>query len=260
MEINKIICGDCIEILKEIPDNSIDLIFADPPFNRKKDYGIDKDNRLDYHKWVDIWVKECFRILQDTGNLFIMIDSKNVGYYQVIADRYGTFENLIIWCRGGASTKRKFNPYHQDILFYSKDHKKHYFNFEVEHKPIDKTKNWLCKEKFRRYDLGDRINEIWNDIKYITAGMYPHKEAILKKGTYEKLHPCQMPLKLITRIIKFASKENDIILDPFLGSGTTALVCKRTGRNFIGCDISPKYVEMAGRRLAQPIITEQDLF
>jgi len=155
METNKIICGDCLEIMKGISDSSIDLVFADPPFNRKKNYGIYKDNenKKTYLEWVEKWIQECFRILKNTGNFFIMIDSKNVGYYQVMMDKYGIFENLIIWCRGGASTKRKFNPYHQDILFYSKDHKEHYFKFDAEHKPIDKTKNWLCKEKFRRFSV-----------------------------------------------------------------------------------------------------------
>lgn len=247
--LNRIICGDTLEVTKGIPDNSIDLIFADPPFNRGKDYGIDKDKRADYHTWIQIWIKDCFRILKETGNFFIMIDSKNVGYFQVAMDKYGIFENLIIWTRGGATTKKKFNPYHQDILFYSKNHDLHYFKFDAEHKPIDKRKDWLCKEKFRRHDLGDRINEIWDDIKYLTAGMYVHKETILKNGTREKLHPCQMPLKLIKRILKFASEKNSLIFDPFLGSGTTTVACKQLNRKYIGIEINPDYCRIARERL-----------
>lgn len=238
MKINKIHCMDCLDFLKRIEDSSINLIVTDPPYNIGKDYGKYKD-RLSpekYYRWCESWLKECIRILKDDGCLFIMNYPEHLAYLKLFLDKHLIFINWITWVRNDNqpyNKKRKFKKNHQDILFYVKNKEKYYFDWRaVARKPIwDKDK--------RVKDLAGQM-DTWSDITYV-KGNSKEKTAVNN----------QLPIKLIQRIILATTKENDLVCDCFVGSGTTAVACKQSNRNFIGCDINQDYIDIANKRLQQ---------
>ena len=250
LELNKIHCMDCIEGMKNIADESIDLIFADPPFNIDKDYGLYKDNLelADYECWLDSWITECFRVLKPTGSIYIMQYPKWTGITQRIMSKIGYLQNIIIWRNNKMPNANRFVIGYQPILFFTKEEKDYTFNRYAEKKPLETFIPGIKKEV---QDQEVQLTDIWMDIPFVNGGCIPNPEAILSPGTKSKVHPCQMPLKLIRRIIKFSSDEGDLILDPFMGSGTTAVAAKQLNRNFIGFELSQEYVDIANKRLQQ---------
>ena len=234
--VNKIIQDDCLEVMRGMLDKSVDLIVADPPYNIGKDYGEYKDNLSieDYYKWCYEWLTECIRILKKTGSLFVMNYPEHLAYFKVFLDKHLEFVNWITWIRNDNqpyNKKRKFKKNHQDILFYVVDKNIHCFNWRaVARKPIwDKDK--------RVKDLAGQP-DTW-DMTYV-KGNSPEKTMVNN----------QLPIELIGRIILSTTNDNNIVLDPFLGSGTTAVSCKKLNRRFIGIEINPKYCEIARKRVA----------
>lgn len=248
MDVNKVYCVDVLKGLKKLDDESVDLVFADPPFNLNKDYGIDKDNRDDYFGWCDAWICECFRVLKKTGSFYLMNYPKNIFDLGLIMRKYGFFKNMIIWKQTKPPTKNYFVIGYQPILFFTKEARDYVFNRYAE------TKKPETDGVIYGYNKECVLTDIWTDIKLVSGGCLASKEAILRKDSKSKIHPCQMPEKLIKRIILFSSNEGDLVLDPFIGSGTTAVVCKRFGRDFIGFDNNPKYVDLTNKRLEQEVL------
>ena len=246
--LNKIICGDSLEVMKDIPDESINLIFADPPFNIGKEYDGMEDKRSDYYEWSEQWINLCFDKLQKTGSIYVMLIPKHLEKFYPILGSRGVFVNEIHWRNVSAvHSKRGFWNSYQPILFYGKT-KDYYFDTYAE------TKHDM--ERWVEWDSGPKgqLHDYWTDIPFVFSGSIHHKEAILELGTNRKMHPCQMPEKLATRIIRFSSSKNDIVLDPFVGSGVTAVVAKKLGRRYIGIDTSMKYCKMTNQRLTQEIL------
>ena len=230
---------DCIKGLKKIPDSSVDLIIADPPFNLGKDYG-DKvdDSRTDYFEWCELWIEECFRILKETGSFYHMNYPNNIGMLQCIMDKHGVFKNMIIWKNTKMPLKTKYVVGYQPILYYTKIEKGYTFNRMVQTKRLE---TFIPGIKKKKQDMIAQLTDIWDDIQFINAGCIPNKEAILQPGTTKKAHPCQMPVALVDRMILFSSNEGDVVLDPFLGSGVTLKGCKRNKRIGIGFEINAEY-------------------
>ena len=249
--INKIICGDCLEVMKEMPDESVDMIFADPPFNVNKNYGDYQDLRKDYYLWNEKWLNICFKKLKSTGSFYLMTLSRHLEKMFPIFGSRGVFINLIFWRNVSANhSKRGFWNSYQPILLYGKTNE-YIFNTYAETRNIKKENlRWGGYSTEPRGQLLD----YWDDISFVYAGSIHHKEAILKSGTNQKIHSCQMPLNLVSRAILFSTNESDIVLDPFLGSGTTIEACKLLHRNFIGIEINPDYCKIAEERLAQGVL------
>lgn len=250
--VNKIICGDCLEVLARVPGDSIDLIFADPPFNIGKNYGtITKDKIGNYYQWCESWIDLCFQKLKETDSFYLMTLSRHLGKIFPILEDQGVFINLIMWRNVSAShSKRNFWGSYQPILLYGKT-KKYTFNTYAEVRDIkDKNLRWGGYSTKPRGQLLD----YWDDISFVYAGSIYHPEAIIKPGTNKKVHPCQSPLGLVSRAILFSTKENDLILDPFSGSGTTSRAAKDLKRNFIVIEINPDYCKMNNKRLAQGVL------
>lgn len=243
MQENAIINGDCLEVLPQIEDESVDLVFADPPFNVGKPYD---DDRRHYEQWCDDWISECFRVLKPKGSFYLMTLPRYLDWQMPIMSREGHFIDLIIWKTTSLrSAKARYVRQHQPIMLYGKTDS-HIFNKEAQ--TVLRHNVIVGKPKLVKGYQG-RIGNIWDDIKFVYAGAFIHPEAILEPGTKRKAHPCQMPLGLATRAILHSTNEGDIVLAPFCGSGTTAVACVRTGRRYIAIDTDSGYCEMARRRL-----------
>ena len=234
-----------MEVLKQLPGESVDLVFADPPFNIGKKYSFGMDKKVNYREWTESWIVECFRILKKTGSFYLMTLPRHLDWKMPIMASKGIFINLIAWRNVSAShSKRCFWGEYQPIMLYGKTDQ-YKFNTYAETEETNKRR-WGVYSTEYRGQLKDR----WGDIPFVYAGSIKHKEAIIEPGTNRKKHPCQMPEGLALRAIKFSTDITDIILDPFIGSGTTSKVCRENNRNFIGIELNPEYIEIAKKRLA----------
>ncbi len=254
--LNKTINGDGIVFLQQMPENSIDLIVTDPPYNLTKKYSTSVFNRKTdekYSQWLEQWVKECFRILKENGSMYVCCDWKSSIILYEKLRKYFNVQNRITWSRdkGRASYKNWKNNI-EDIYFVTKHAKKYTFNFkkiQILKKVIapyvnkDKEpKDWFILDK-TKYRLTSHPN-IWTDI---TIPFWSMKE--------NTVHPTQKPEKVIAKLILASSNEGDIVLDPFLGSGTTSVVAKKLNRKYIGIEIEKDYVYLAEKRIQ---MTEKD--
>ncbi len=243
--INKVILGDCIELFKEIPDNSVDMTFADPPFNLKKSYNSYKDSLdfKEYLNWCELWLSEMVRVTKPTGSIFVHNIPKWLTYFSSFLNKIAVFKHWIAWEAPTAPMGKTLQPAHYGILFYAKDLKKlKFYEIRYPHKR-DRKSPYLSKDYGGKKELlhpfGPLVSDVWTDI---------HR---MKHDKYRDEHPCQLPLTLLERLILMVTDENDVVLDPFLGTGTTAVAANRLGRNYIGFEIDPAYVNIARQKLAQ---------
>lgn len=235
---NNIILGDCIEIMKNISNNSIDLIFADPPYNigMKYDNHYDKMRYEEYIKWCEKWLSECVRLLSDKGSIYIAINDEHLAEIILILKKFGLYmRNLIVWhYTFGQSMKKKFSRAHTNILYFTKSKDSFIFNSDD------------IRVQSVRQQIGDkRANpkgKIPDDVWTISRVAGTFKERI--KG-----FPCQMPVQVLERVIKTSSNKESVVLDPFSGTGTTPYVAKKLGRKYIAIEISPKYHKTSKERV-----------
>lgn len=252
---NKIILGDTLQELKKIPDESIDVIFADPPYfmqtegellraDGTKFEGVsdnwDKFNGYkEYDDFSINWLKECKRILKQNGTIWVIGSFQNIyrlGYIMQNLDFW--ILNDIIWSKPNAVPNfagTRFQNSHETLLWCTKTKEvKYTFNY--------KTMKYLNENK--------QDKSVWD------IGICIGNERI-KNGDGKKLHSTQKPEKLLYKVILSSTKPNEIILDPFFGTGTTGAVAKQLGRNYIGIEREIKYVEAATKRIDN-IIKEKD--
>lgn len=232
---NQILAGDCIELMKKIPDNTYDMTFADPPFNLKKKYGNYKDNLelREYVDWSKLWIAEMVRITKDTGSIFVHNIPKWLTYYACYLNEIAYFKHWISWEAMGAPLGKTLLPAHYGILFYTKSEKGfQFFELRSPHKKC-RSCGTMIKDyggkKSQIHPLGTLLSDVWTDLHRI------------RHSSRRDEHPCQLPEPLLERLILMVTKEGDLIMDPFIGAGTTALAAKRLGRNFTGIDIDPIY-------------------
>ncbi len=240
---NKILYGDATELFKKIPDNSIDVTFADPPFNLKKKYNGYKDSLEfeEYLRWCEIWIQEMVRVTKPTGSIFIHNIPKWLTYYSSILNKYSTFRHWISWDAPSSPMGKSLQPSHYGILYYVKDIKQtKFYELRYPHKRCRKC-GYLLKDyggkKQGLHPFGPLLSDVWTDIHRI------------KHNKYRDEHPCQLPIHLLERIILMSTDESDIVFDPFMGTGTTAIAAKRLGRNYFGFELDNKYVAIANDKL-----------
>ncbi len=245
--INKVIQGDAIEVMRQIPDNSVNVTFADPPFNLKKKYNGYKDSKEfhEYLEWSKQWISEMVRITKPTGSIFIHNIPKWLTYYAGFLNEIAYFKHWISWDAHTAPMGKSLQPSHYGILYYVKDLKKaKFYEIRYPHKRCRKC-NYLLKDyggkKASLHPFGPLVSDVWTDIHRI------------KHNKYRDEHPCQLPIHLLERIILMSTDENDIVLDPFVGTGTTVIAAKRLGRKFIGIDIDEKYVNITKNKLSKEL-------
>ena len=243
--INQIIQGDCLEVMKNIPDNSVDITFADPPFNLKKRYNGYKDNKEfnAYLVWCKQWIHEMVRITKPTGAIFVHNIPKWLTYYSNFLNEIAYFKHWITWDAPSAPMGKTLQPSHYGILYYVKDiRKRKFYEIRYPHKRCRKC-SYLLKDyggkKASLHPFGPLVSDVWTDIHRI------------KHNKYRDEHPCQLPIHLLERIILMSTDENDIVLDPFVGTGTTVIAAKRLCRRFIGIEIDEIYANITKNKLSK---------
>jgi len=229
----KLLKGDALELFKEIEPKSVDLIFADPPYNLSgENYLTCKSGKIavcDKGRWDQIenihefnrkWVEQCIRVLNEDGTIWISGTLHNHPSIGVILKKLNLWIiNDIIWFKPNAPPliqKNRFVP-STELIWVASKSKKYYFNYELA----------------KKLSNGKQMRNLW----------------VISAERHKTPHPTEKPEKLLERILLIGSKEGDTILDPFTGSGTTGVVAKRLNRNFIGFEIDDNYFEIAKRRI-----------
>ena len=228
--INDVTCGDCLEVMKVIPDKSVDLVLTDPPYgidfcsprtNRKEKLQNDKLN--DWQNMLEPMLKEFKRVLKDTGCCCCCCGGGGktpvTALFTIEAIKHFDLIQTLVW-KKFIGLGWRYRPSYENIIILSKDPKN--YNF---------------------YDTSKKCSNV---IEGINQDIPQYNGS--KPGNHDE-HPTQKPVNLMKHLIKIHSKPHDTILDPFLGSGTTAVACKELGRNFIGIEISEKYCQIAERRI-----------
>lgn len=247
--INKTICQDLFEVIDLLPDNFVDLLIVDPPYNLYKSFNSIKVKAKsidEYSEWVDNFISRIFHILKQTASVYFCSDwrtSISIGH---ILEKYFYVRNRITWEREkGRGAKSNWKNNSEDI-WYCTVSRKYTFNHEAvklnrkviaPYKDVDgKPKDW-SKNGNGNYRLTFPSN-IWTDISVPFWSMPENTE-----------HPTQKPEKLIAKLILASSKKGDLVFDPFLGSGTTSVVAKKLNRNYLGVEIDKLYASLTEKRL-----------
>lgn len=246
--VNRTICQDTLSAVPFLPDEFVDLLFIDPPYNLDKAFNgrdFKKQSQANYLEFLDTYLKPLLRLLKPTASVYICSDYNACGAVQLFAEKNLKIRNRITWEREkGRGAKANWKNCSEDIWFCTVGDK-YTFNAEavkIKRKVIapytidNQPKDW------RRETNGDfrltHPSNLWTDLTVPFWSMPENTE-----------HPTQKPEKLLAKIILASSNEGDIILDPFLGSGTTSVVAKKLGRNFIGIEIDKYYCCLAEKRL-----------
>ncbi len=247
LPLGQVVAGDLLGILPAWPEGSVDLVFADPPFNIGYDYDRYEDDLppKDYRDWVRRWTEACLRVLKPDGTFWIAIGDEFAAEICVDMKERATLRNWIIWhYTFGQNCRLKFNRSHTHLFYFVRDRKAFTFNDNAVRVPSDRQLKY-------------------NDRRANPKGRLPHDVWTFSRvcGTFRERcgwHPCQMPVALLERIILACSNPGDVILDPFAGSGTTLVAAARQGRRWVGVDLSPDYAVKAAERVADEGVPAED--
>lgn len=253
--------GDCVAGMNGLAAGSVDLVFADPPFNIGYDYDEYHDKKEDDHylDWSRQWISAVHRVLKPDGTFWLAIGDEYAAELKVLSKEIGfSMRSWVIWYYTfGVNCTKKFSRSHAHLFQFVKD---------------------LKQYTFRADELENRVPSarqlVYNDARSNATGRLPDDTWILRPqdvpdgfkpdentwyfprvaGTFKEragFHGCQMPEQLLARIIRVCSFENEIVLDPFAGSASTLVVAKKLGRQFLGFELSKDYVKQGMKRLNQ---------
>mgnify|MGYP001283994534 CR=1 FL=1 len=258
MEVNEVYCMDNLKLMKHIPDNFIDLIYCDILYGTGRNFGDYLDLKPMRSEIEDHYlprIKEMKRVLKSTGSIYLQMDTKINHWIRCLMDDifgYDKFQCEIIWVYGSGlkAKSKKFHSHHDSILFYSKNNT-HIFNHQYI-KLKEPNKRWKTSTingknvptrdengKQETYFVDEQeIGNVWTDIPMRRNGI---------------LYKTEKPMILSERIIKASSNEGNLVVDFYCGSGTTLAAAKKLNRNYIGCDINPRAVEISKERIKNTI-------
>jgi len=242
MDLDTIYCGDTLKVMRKWPDDAVDLVFADPPYNIGYVYDKYKDDLPDdqYVGWCRDWMSECTRLLKDSGSFYIAIGDDFAAQLRLVGKDLGLhLRNWIIWrYTFGQHMRYKFGRAHTHILYFTKHPKKLTFNDHLLRFPSARHTEY---QDLRANPRGRLPDDVWDEFPRV-CGTFKERDGF---------HGCQLPEALLTRIIMASSNPGEVVLDPLVGAGTTAVAAKRLGRKYVGIDISKEYVERARERLSK---------
>lgn len=258
--LNRIHQGDCVAGMNQLPEGSIDLAFADPPFNIGYEYDVYKDVKEYEHylEWSREWISAVHRVLKPTGTFWLAIGDEYAAELKLLSQEIGFHtRSWVIWYYTfGVNCKFKFSRSHAHLFYFVKDPAKFTFRSDEPENRIPSARQLVYNDNranpkgrlpddtwiLRPQDLADCLtpNE---DTWYFprVAGTFKEREGF---------HGCQMPEQLLGRIVRLCSAEGETVLDPFAGSATTLTVAKKLGRQFLGYELSPEYVQRGSNRLS----------
>jgi site-specific DNA-methyltransferase (adenine-specific) len=246
---NTIVCADLLEMIDRVPDGVADLIIIDPPYNLSKDFNGMTFSAISSDKYVEYlrsWFHKVCDKLKPTGSLYMCGDWKCTSALQAVLEERLTILNRITWQRDkGRGAKANWKNSMEDIWFAVHDANDYYFNVEsvkvrrrvrAPYRVDGKPKDWEATET-GNYRLTYPSN-FWDDISIPFWSMPENTD-----------HPTQKPEKLYAKLILASSREGDVVFDPFMGSGTAAVVAKKLGRRYLGIEINEEYCLWAAKRL-----------
>lgn len=241
-----VILGDSVSVLKKMKDRSVQLIFADAPYNIGKNFGNNDDrwgSVSEYVDWCKTWIDEGMRVLSDTGTMYLMTATQHMPYLDVFASEKYNVLCRIIWAydSSGVQSRKIYGSLYEPILMLNKSRKARYtFNHE------DILVEARTGSKRRLIDYRKTPPQPYSSEK-VPGNVWQFNRVRFKMDEYEN-HPTQKPEALLERIIKASSNPGDVVLDPFSGSFTTSAVAVRLGRVAVGIDLNEEYYEMGLRR------------
>ncbi len=251
---NKIACEDCFSFLGRLPGKFADLAIIDPPYNMGKGDWDSFRSRGDFFNFTEQWIDGFLPKMKPTGSFYIFNNPFNSAYIlQMLVERGAVFRNWITWHKkdGMSASRTKYVNNQETILFFTLG-KKYYFNSDAVREPYQSTerikhaaKKGILKNGKRWYPnpKGRLCADVWE------FSSHRHKTKINGKIVKPE-HPTPKPEDMISRMVLASSKKNDMVLDMFSGTGTTALVCKKNGRNFAGFENNPDYHARLQQRLS----------
>ena len=244
-----ILHGDSLELLKQIASSSVQLIITSPPYNIGKEYEV-KQEYSDYLNEMKPIISELVRILRPGGSICWQVGNGvrrgeviplDALYYPIFKSEGLSLRNRIVWCFGhGLHAQRRFSGRHETVLWFTKGDE-YVFNLDSVRVPAKypKKKHYKGPNKgqLSGNPLGKNPGDVW-EITNIKA-LHPEKTD----------HPCQFPVGLVDRLVRSLSNPGDIVVDPFLGSGTTIIAAAINGRKSLGIEISKKYIKISKQRV-----------
>jgi site-specific DNA-methyltransferase (adenine-specific) len=241
-----LICGDAFEILGKLRPATVDLLFADPPYNLTKDFGslaFRERSSVEYEAWLGSWLQLCMPLLKPTASIYICGDWRSSSAIQNVGSRYFKLRSRITWEREkGRGARANWKNAAEDIWFFTVSDR-YTFNLNAvkqrrrvvaPYRENGKPKDWNESGNFR----DTHPSNIWTDISVPFWSMPENTD-----------HPTQKPEKLLAKIILASTNAGDLILDPFAGSGTTAVTAKKLDRSFVAIERDEMYCLLAAKRL-----------
>jgi adenine-specific DNA-methyltransferase len=250
MPLDTILPCDCMELLRSLPEKSVDLIVSSPPYNLGKEYETKRALEIYLEEQTTV-LSECARVLKETGSLFWQVGAfaesgmlipLDIRVFPIL-ERTGLIpRNRIIWARThGLHARRKFSCRHETLLWFTKSDS-YPFNLDAIRVPqkYQNKKHFKGERKgeFSCHPDGKNPGDIW----VFRNVRHNHEE--------ETIHPCQFPEDMIARIVLATTEPGAVVLDPYMGSGTVAVVAREHARHYLGAEIEPKYYQVALRRLS----------
>lgn len=241
--------SDCLEAMELLPEGVIDLTITSPPYNIGKDY--EEIATIDsYIAWCEKWINSVHKLTKNNGSFWL-----NLGYFEVEDKGLAVPIPYLLWDKtpfyflqevvwnyaAGVACRKRYSPRNEKFLWYIKNSKDYTFNLDSVRDPNVKYPNQKKNGKLKCNPLGKNPSDVWQITK-VTSGKN-------RSSVERTAHPAQFPLALIERVIKASSNEGDIILDPFMGSGSTAECAIRNNRYAIGFEIEEKYIGYAEDRI-----------
>ena len=272
-----IICDDCLKALRKIEDDTIDMVYLDPPFFSQKIQCMKASDGVEY-KFSDIWenrgqylaymksrIQEIKRVLKKTGSIFLHCDNSASHYLRMVLDEVfgeSNFRSEIIWTyKRWSNAKKGLLPAHQTIFFYSKTKDYRFNTIYNEYSPTtnidqilqERIRNSNGKASYKHDEMGNIV--LAKEKKGVPMSDVWEIPFLNPKAKERTGYPTQKPIELLEKIIQISTNEGDCVLDPFCGSGTTLVAAKMLNRNFIGIDNNPNAIALCNQRLEKPIKT-----
>lgn len=244
-----IYCADCLPLLRKMPGDIFSLTVTSPPYNIGKEYEepLPLEN---YLGWCGQWMQEVYRIARSDGAFWL-----NIGYVELSGRAKALPLPYLLWDRSpfylvqevvwnygaGVAARKSLSPRNEKFLWYVKDPENYTFNLDIIRDPDVKYPFQKKNGKLRCNTIGKNPSDVWQVAK-VTSGE--------DRASPERTpHPAQFPLDLVNRIVLGFSNPGELVLDPFMGSGTVCVSCLQHGRRFLGIEIKPEYCELAAKRI-----------